>query len=64
MKRIISILLVCFMLVALLAGCGKQAATESETSAPAESETAEAETTDPLLAELVDGKFKEPKKLP
>lgn len=63
MKRIISILLVCFMLVALLAGCGKQAATESETSAPAESETAEAETTDPLLAELVDGKFKETKKI-
>lgn len=63
MKRIISILLVCFMLVALLAGCGRQAATESETSAPAESETAEAETTDPLLAELVDGKFKETKKI-
>lgn len=63
MKRIISIFLVCFMLVALLAGCGRQAATESETSAPAESETAEAETTDPLLAELVDGKFKETKKI-
>ncbi|SHI71387.1 extracellular solute-binding protein [Thermoclostridium caenicola] len=56
MRRTISILLVCFMLVGLLAGCGSEPASTSpspDTSAPAESTSAGSAQD----AELVDRKF-------
>ncbi|MDI9514725.1 MAG: extracellular solute-binding protein [Clostridiaceae bacterium] len=58
MKRTISILLVCFMLVALLAGCGSEPASSTPTpgqtsSAPNESQAPET-TPEP---EIVDGRF-------
>ena len=56
MRRTISILLVCFMLVGLLAGCGSEPASTSpspDVSAPAESSSS-GSTSEP---EIVDGKF-------